>query len=307
MSARSTLRSIANKAKKVNLVKFGMNMKFLMKNDIEDVIVRLKDEALEEAIIELEQDKELIPMLNVLSPVDTLELLLREPKSFARVGDGEITLMKGGSIAFQRYDVRLADEMREILAHRRDDLYVGLNGSYWTSAFVYGERNHRFYRLRSGEYRKFFNEHCDPDGKYLDAACFGAYFRYRDDFDYAGHYARVRRLFEGRKVAIVSGEGVVEKLEYDVFDGAAERIVIHGPARNAFDSREEIVRKVTDKVGTDWLICLILGPTATVLASDFAKLGYTAWDLGHIAKDYDAYMKGMEKSERNMNAFWAPD
>lgn len=52
---------------------------------------------------------------------------------------------------------------------------------------------------------------------------------------------------------------------------------------------------------------MILGMTATVLAADLTDLGYVAWDIGHIAKDYDAYMKKMECTTENMKKFWDPD
>jgi hypothetical protein len=50
----------------------------------------------------------------------------------------------------------------------------------------------------------------------LDAACFGAYYRYDDSFDYEGHYAWIKELFANKKIAIVAGEGVFEKLDYNM-------------------------------------------------------------------------------------------
>ena len=58
---------------------------------------------------------------------------------------------------------------------------------------------------------------------------------------------------------------------------------------------------------TTALICLILGQTATVMVPDLTDMGYMTWDVGHIAKDYDAYKKQTAKTQANMDAFWAPD
>ena len=55
------------------------------------------------------------------------------------------------------------------------------------------------------------------------------------------------------------------------------------------------------------MVCIILGPTATVMAADLTDMGYLAWDVGHIAKDYDAYMKRLEKTNEMRAKFWAPD
>lgn len=32
-----------------------------------------------------------------------------------------------------------------------------------------------------------------------------------------------------------------------------------------------------------------------------------AWDIGHLAKDYDAYMRGIDKTEGNIAEFLKPD
>ena len=60
-------------------------------------------------------------------------------------------------------------------------------------------------------------------------------------------------------------------------------------------------------VPKDYTICLILGMTAKVLVGDLTKEGYLAWDVGHLAQDYNVYKLGLEKNEKNMNDFWAPD
>ena len=65
--------------------------------------------------------------------------------------------------------------------------------------------------------------------------------------------------------------------------------------------------KIDSTVPKDYLLCLILGQTATAMVPDLTDLGYMAWDVGHMAKDYDAYMNHKEKTEKNMDAFWNPD
>lgn len=32
-----------------------------------------------------------------------------------------------------------------------------------------------------------------------------------------------------------------------------------------------------------------------------------AWDVGHLAKDYDAYMRHIEKNKKNIDKFFRPD
>ena len=45
----------------------------------------------------------------------------------------------------------------------------------------------------------------------------------------------------------------------------------------------------------DDLICISLGPSATVLAYDLAKLGYQALDIGQIDNEYDWYLRGADE------------
>ncbi len=273
----------------------------------QDLIYKIKDEVIEECILEAEEYKQNMKRLYVLDSEQTISLLMNQPKSFTRLGDGEIHIMQGIDQAFQKYDPVLAEKMREVLRHKRDDVYVGLNHAYWESPTRYAERNRRFYRIRGTSYRRFFDEHCDPTNIYLDAACFGAYYRYDDSFDYEGHYARIKELFANKKVAIVAGEGVFEKLDHNVFELASEQMIVHGPRIHAFSEYDSILENIDRLVPKDYLVCLILGQTATVLVSDLTDMGYMTWDVGHMAKDYDAYMKKTEKTQKNMDSFWDPD
>lgn len=299
------------KLKNCNWRQLRINLFYLMDVDLRthefDTIYKIKDEVIEECVMESEEYRQRLINLRVLDAKDTIRMLENYPKSFSRFGDGEIHIIQGKDQEFQKYDPKLAQKMLDILAQKREDMYVGLNHAYFQTPLNFAERNRKFYRVYGTEYRRFFAEHCNVDSLYLDASCFGAYFRFGNDYDYESHYARIKRLFAGKKVAIVSGEGVVEKLEFDVFEEAADKIIVHGPRINAFSEYDSLLEKVEREVSKDYMICLILGMTATVMVADLTDMGYLAWDVGHIAKDYDAYMKRMEKSQKNMDAFWAPD
>ena len=291
--------------------RLARNFYYLVKYDLEaheqELIYRVKDETIEECALELADYDKYIKKLQVLDSEQTISMLANYPKSFTRYGDGEIHIMEGMDQAFQKYDPVLAEKMRNILATKRDDVYVGINQAYYVSPNEFAERNKRFYRVNATRYRRYFAEHCHPDNLYLDAACFGAYYRYDDTFDYEAHYNRIKALFKGKKIAIVSGEGVFEKLQFNVFEEAEEQIIVHGPRTNAFSEYDALLEKIEKEVPNDYLVCVILGQTATVLAYDLTDKGYMSWDVGHIAKDYDAYMKKTEKTQKNMDSFWDPD
>lgn len=52
---------------------------------------------------------------SILSKEDTLNLVLEQRMSLSRFGDGELKLIDGGSIGFQKVDAKLAERLRQIL------------------------------------------------------------------------------------------------------------------------------------------------------------------------------------------------
>lgn len=283
------------------------NIWYLIKYDLEERDYQMKDEAIEDCIYEFHESESLIPRLKILTADETLDLLYEHPKSLSRLGDGEIKVMCGIDQPFQRFVPALAEKMKKILVHRKDNLYVGLNNAYFSSPYPYADRNYKYYRTEGTKYRRFFISFCDKENIYLDASCFCAYFRFKDDYNFEGHYNKVRRLFDGKKIALVSGAGIFNNIKYDILDNVSDKICIEAPSKNAFDQYDEIIANIERKVPKDYIVCIILGMTATVLAADLADKGYIAWDMGHIIKDYDAYKKGIAKTKDAATAFWAPD
>lgn len=290
-----------------NWQRIKSNLKFLIKYDLLDEKYQIKDETIEDCIYEFEELSRYLPHLMVLNETETIELLEKSPKSFSRYGDGEVSLMRGEDSAFQKYDPDLAAKMKEILIKKRNNLYVGLNCSYFQSPTKYSVRNRKFYRLYGTGYRRFFNEVCDPENQYLDACCFGGYFRQGDKFDIDAHFVKVRNLFKHKNLTIVCGEGILDTLKFDLFGLADSKQIIGAPRKNAFSEYEKLIETIKDSTPKENLICIILGMTATILAADLADLGYIAWDIGHAAKDYDAYMQKAEKTDAVIDKFFAPD
>ena len=287
--------------------RISSNIKYLIKNDLRDEWYRLKDETIEDCIYEFDELNQSLVRLTILNEKETIRKLKEEPKSYARFGDGEIGIIQGRDMPFQNYYPELANKMVDILRKKRENLYVGLNASYFQSPVKYREKNRKFYRQNGTAYRRFFVDVCDPDNTYLDAGSMGGYFKQKDDFDLDAQYREIRSLFENKKIAVVCGEGILDKLEYDLFDLCSEKITIGAPKVNAFASYNDIVDRIKKEVPKDYVVCIILGMTATVLAADLADEGYIAWDIGHAPKEYDYYMRGVEKTDEVIEKFFAPD
>ena len=287
--------------------RFIRNLRFFIENDIQTTI---KDEAIEDCVFELDELKDML-LLRVPKILDTLEslaLLERQPKSFSRYGDGEIMIMQGKDISFQEYDPVLAEKLLKVMKTKRDDLYIGLNGGYFHALNpLANEVSRRFHRSHYSRLRRFFIKECNPEIQYLNANCLMGYFGSHDWNTYHEIVRRRMKIFEGRKVAVITGKSVLKKLDYDIFQLAASKIIIEAPSVNAFSAYDSILRDISRNVSKDTMIHLILGPTATVMAADLADMGYLAWDSGHMAKDYDVHMKKLDKTAQIQSDFFAAD
>ena len=287
---------------------FTRNIKFLLRHELSESIWQAKDEVIEDCAFELDELREMLLPLKpkVYSRDESLSILEREPKSFARIGDGEIGLMEGKNISFQKYDKVLAEKMLKLLTVKRDDVYVGICNYFRALSPEATERSREFHRRDVPKLRRFLLKHSNPEIQYLNAGCLMGYFGC-DYESYSTVIERKRKLFEGRKIALVTGESVKAKWDYDVFELAESRQYIQAPSMNAFQEYDSILDDINHNVSKDTLVCLILGPTATAMAADLTDMGYMAWDVGHIAKDYDVYMKRVDRSYKEQCDFFAPD
>lgn len=243
--------------------------------------------------------------LDVLGHKETVELLLQKPKSFCRFGDGEIDIISGKSIPFQKYDKNLAEILLRILSIQIENLYVGINYNYFYDINKLNNLSKGFYLVNSKKYRDFLLKYCNRERKYISAGFNQLYAMY-SDYDYAQYYGSIKKLFSGKEIVIFAGDGILDKLEYDVFELAKTKEYISGPKINAFDKYEELLEKARCVPPRKTLV-FILGPCSKALVYNLTKEGFIAYDVGHLAKDYDAYMRGMEKTDKNIIDFCKPD
>lgn len=244
-------------------------------------------------------------ILKILNYEDTIDLLLNEPKSFCRFGDGEIDLIQGKSLPFQKYDKKLADMLLEILQSKAETCYVGINYNYFHSTKQMNDFNRKFYLLDAKRYRDFLIENCNKENTYI-AAAFNQVYVFMEHFDCDSYYMNIMELFKNKELVIFSGNGILNGLKYDVFKCAKSKEYVEGPAKNAYSEYESLMEKARSYPKSKYL-CFILGPASKVMVHQLSKEGYTAWDIGHMAKDYDMYMKKIERNNENIKKFYQPD
>ena len=242
----------------------------------------------------------------VLGPEETVRILAEQPKSFCRFGDGEFSLMSGNSIAFQRYNPELSLSLWEIFCSNDEKSYIGIPYQQFEMPDNFNEWIQKFYYSSGAQVRKFLCRYLPCNREvYLDTGFNQVYQTYRRK-NFAAYYEQVKRLFQDKKITIISGEGVLDKLSYNVFQYASSIEYLYGPKENAYDKYSEILRAALN-IDKQRIICVILGPTSKLLVRDLAEEGYIAWDVGHLAKDYDAFCKRVERNTYEIKQFYAPD
>ena len=244
----------------------------------------------------------------ILGIEETLDMLLENPQSICRFGDAEINLMRGIPAKFQVYDKNLVKRLMEILESGDNFCKVGLQKSlfHWPK-----ERpQHAIEWLLKSRMilLNFLDAHANKTRQYIDTDFSLIYMNNsKSDLALHTHYEKMLRLFEGKRLVMFAGKDILAGLSHNIFERAASMEIIHCPPKNAYFAYNDILAKARSYPKDVFTLCFILGPTATIAAWDLAKEGYLVWDLGHIAKDYDAYCNKLGKTGADFENFFAPD
>lgn len=243
-------------------------------------------------------------VLQILDTEESLTYIEKHEISFYRYGDGEIALMMGEGIPFQRADRLLAERLTKLLTVREQGIMAAIPHCYFHCEqgmidFVEG------FNYAMKRQRRFLIDHCSRDQIYLDTSITQIYQSY-ETYDFAGYFERVRKLFCGRKVTLICGQGIFKNIKYNLLDQCETLTYMEAPSKDAFSEYQDILGRAL-VIPRDHLVCIVLGPTAKPLAYDLHRNGYQAWDIGHFIKDYDAYCKKTVRDADTITEFYKPD
>ncbi len=217
---------------------------------------------------------------NIMNSDDTLDFIIKNKISVARVGDGEIV----NEIVGKRcYFPELKERLIKIL----------MNGSnskclVCTNAFFPADQNIKlflrkvaaFYWTKVISLETFKTLKFAKSGMYGDAYCFLNYFKENDSSDLAEKKKKyIRQIWEKRKVLFVVNKNSPVMNDKSEFCDVEQKAFVFGPAGGAFAEYDRIMQEIK-QYDTDWLIYIEMGPCATILAYELSKLGYQALDMG---------------------------
>lgn len=224
---------------------------------------------------------------------ETMEVLLNSEKSICRYGDGEFKLIYGHDLAFQKASEELSQRLKAILIEKDENIMVGIpnkfgkleeetpgSADFWRRFLVYN--------------RPIIYPLLDFNKQYFDSEVSRSYMGKKDKSESKKIFDGFKKLVENKNLIIV--EGKYSRLGYnnDLFSKAKSIKRILCPAQNAYSKYNEILAECK-QYSKDNLFIIALGPTATILAYDLAKLGFRALDLGHVDIEYEWFLQGVTK------------
>ena len=236
-------------------------------------------------------EKHLLPNhIRVQGMDETLDELLRTNKSLVRFGDGEMDIIKGKDIKFQKYEPRLATRMQAILKHETAGLLVAIPDIFGGLS-LYRDESASHWREHLLFYRRHYRRLLNADKPYGNAFVSRPYFMFADRTKAKEWFAKIKEIWENKDIVIVEGENTRGGIGNDLFDGAAsvERIIC--PPKNAFAAYDDILARCK-ACPHERLFLISLGPTAKLLVEDLYLLGYRALDMGHIDMEYEWFLRG---------------
>lgn len=230
---------------------------------------------------------------------DSLDYILKNSCSVARFGDGEMDLISGRSIPYQKYDASLASYLRTIMGMNSTEKMLICLPDVFEKQERYNEYCTSFWTAHLDHYETYYKEICCADW-YGSTFISRPYIDLKDKSESAGYFEHLKLLWENRDILIVEGSTSRVGVGNDLFNKAKSIQRIICPSKDAWFQYGEILGSVM-KHAENRLILIMLGPTAKVLAYELAMRGFQAIDLGHIDSEYEWFCMGADHKVKLSN------
>lgn len=290
----------------MSLKNFVQNLRYLFRYNLKGLYNNLKDID-ETYITRYELINHFMPYRKpkIKNNAETINDIISHRASICRFGDGEFELIQNNSIPFQEADNKLAERLTQVLKSNESNCFIGIN-QFWERNENSLDYVENFGKIYVSKKLKFLDKLIDRNKQYYLSSFNQVYILFNANYDFETYFCQLREIWKNRDITVICGEGIFSTHQYNVFDCAKSIEYLNAPRKNAFNDYQEILKRAK-KISKNRLVLIILGPTATVLAFDLHNLGYQAIDIGHCAKDYNAYKTKLEKNHKNCCEFFQPD
>lgn len=238
--------------------------------------------------------------LRIMRPERTLRYIAKHKCSIARYGDGEFDhILDLKDEGFQARTKKLTEKLEQVLDNKDKRLLLciprcfntvkGCNNHSGTFWIEWGKRGNHHQQIVD-----LIRAHTGAFYLFGDAQITRPYIDWLDSRRAERTFPMLKALWAGRDVLIVEGEQTRLGVGNDLYDDAASIKRILAPAVGAFEYYDAIKQVVLDNYHGE-LIVMALGPTATVLAADFAARNMQALDIGNIDIEYEWFRNGAKE------------
>lgn len=237
--------------------------------------------------------------LRIMRPEATIKYIEKHRCCIARYGDGEFDhILNLKDEGFQMRSPELTTALAEVLMNKNKNLLLcvprcmntikGCNrhsGTFWIEWGKNGHHEQIISMIRSYAGRNYL---------FGDSQITRPYIDWETDERARRTFPMLKRLWEGRDILLVEGEQTRMGVGNDLFDDAKSVKRILAPAVDAFEHRNEIQETILANYHGE-LILMALGPTATILAADFAGMEIQALDIGNVDIEYEWFLRGAKE------------
>lgn len=232
----------------------------------------------------------------IYSSEKLLKKILCDGSSLCRFGDGEFDIMRGGNCSwFQQKSESLRCRLLEVIHSDISTINIAIAQNFVHLEQYKEQAADEIRAYMSDGVREAIMQFLNMNSTYYDAYVTRPYIIYKDKKNADMIFPLLKKLWRKRSVVIIEGEYNRTGINNDLFDNVVNIKRIVCPSKNAWQKYDEIKDMILHMAEIDDLICISLGPSATVLAYDLAKLGYQALDIGQIDNEYDWYISGVDK------------
>lgn len=283
---------------------FRYNLKEMNKNQFnitDEKIVNLSEKIKYETC----KDLPFIKIPCVKGNTDTLKALVNTNKSIIRFGDGEFMLMEHQDIPFQKYSYSLSQKLQEILKSEHENLLIAIPYEYYNSPKFLRPLVKEFMYTWVPKWFKKIEKYLNFNKCYYSTSLSQVYAMY-ETYDYLSHFRDIKKIWKDKNITVITGDRVLSKINHNVFESAKTVDYIYGPTKHAYQDIE-ILREKLSNINKNTNLVFAIGPAGKVLAYEMFLKGYRVLDIGHIIKDYDAFMSYKEMTNKNINDFFQPD
>lgn len=227
--------------------------------------------------------------INILTNEKTIALVADKGVSCIRIGDGELELITGSSIPFQKYSPHLSDGLTKIITKKDKKLLICLPPVF-SSLKHLTLSEQIFWRISVTRFRSIILSLTDADRVYGSSFMSRPYLRYKDKHSSKIVFIKFKQLLNKKRALIIEGSGTSFGVNNDLLENCNNVSRILCPSKNAYSVIDNISKTIS-KVLDDYDILLFaVGPTSKILIHKFFHK-IQCIDVGHLDVEYEWYLR----------------